>query len=1369
MKPIFKRMLSGVLSAVIALSATPIVSAYAEKGEEYFTYCTDDYTVTYSVTNNWSSNYQGSVKIFNNSDKIIHDWSLAYVNDLETTQIWNANAEVYNSIKFVRNAGYNQDILPNESVEFGFIGTSDNMKIPEKFQLISAPSYVDPSDFSASFTVLNNWGTGYTAALTLTNETNRIIEDWFIDFEWDSQVDTVWNAVLLEQNGSHFVMGNSSYNQNIEPGQSVTICLQSNNINGVISQPYNISVQEYGLARNNAINDLLNVRDISIDTSKFPETDENSYYVVDEIDSISGSIRPGLIAVSADYTIENAWGKVISSGSFEPDSNWTIPNIGLVIGNNRVTVNTVFNDGTEATNSKWLFNLAEENVRNIDIDLNDSDGDGLDNYCEEIYGTNPELPDTDGDDLTDYQELAETGTNPLIVDSNNDGITDGHDDYDRDSIDTITEYSLGTNPFCIDSDYDELTDYEELYIYNTNPLINDTDEDSAKDGWEIINNYNPLVPDDFFQSSAIVDGVGTSAEINVKASDGSVSSLTAEAIGYTPYLNAAVPGYMGSGFDINMDGDFVSAELKITFDELFLEDDNLDPVIYYYNEETGELEEVYTEWDGTSNYVTAKLEHFSKYILLNRVDFNEIFERDFELPEGTDVRPYEFVFIIDSSGSMKNNDPTNIRLEVAKSFVDKMGDDDKAQVMAFDKENYFYTSEFISDKTELKNAIDKIPNNGSYTYIGAAVSAGLELFSADYDGTRRYIILLTDGISHDTLPTNYEEIAETKQVQIITIGLGSGVSKSFLEAIATNTAPDNQNGLYYFASSASDLSETFTKIEKEVKKEDPYKDSNNDGITDAQTKLFCEGKLKTNTGINPFAGYTYEEIQNDTDGDLDDDGLINGEEVHLDKTTTNSRYVSMTSDPRDADYDRDGFNDAQEVKHNTSPYRFNMLTGDVQYLTRNEQYLASSYSDDYIHSKALKAQLAAGNALFRFKLKYTQDYEIALSNYFVTAAKVLSGPELEEELRSTMLDYLTSKTSEFSDWLSDRYTFDGILNPVLAQKTVALADKQTQLCLTGWEWVIAVRDLTHDLESGAVTLEECVNNFADINNKYRPLMEELSPKGIKDVLSLDFLFDDLESMPVPASTGKFAQCIKVGGKVMEVGGYVLIGAKGAVNSYNAVASIAAYASIDDQYERSEYLMEAIMEHSDIDEMCDAASNLKKVIEGERSEYVELVSPILSSLAEGGKTYLVNAIVNGSSKFSPWVFAIDAGLAVGDFMWNISDIDEASLAAIALGDAATCLSEQIRINLSYYENSDYSVLDNDDIAMINNLAQLRICAEDEFMIVMDNYPKLFNLIHKVLAGDWLVDATEEACEGNINCIIQIMDQSPLLVAVKHYDE
>ncbi|MDD6279683.1 MAG: hypothetical protein PUA81_07880 [Oscillospiraceae bacterium] len=45
----------------------------------------------------------------------------------------------------------------------------------------------------------------------------------------------------------------------------------------------------------------------------------------------------------------------------------------------------------------------------------------------------------------------------------------------------------------------------------------------------------------------------------------------------------------------------------------------------------------------------------------------------------------------------------------------------------------------------------------------------------------------------------------------------------------------------------------------------------------------------------------------------------------------------------------------------------------------------------------------------------------------------------------------------------------------------------------------------------------------------------------------------------------------------------------------------------------------------------------------------------------------------------------------------------------------------------------------------------------------------NLVHKVLAGDWLVDATEESCEANKNTIMLIIAQSPLLVAVKNYDE
>lgn len=143
MKPIFKRMLSGMLSVAIALSATPIVSAYAEKSEEHFTYSTDDYTVTYSVTNNWSCNYQGSVKIFNNSDRIIHNWSLAYVNDLETTQLWNASAEVYNSVNNLIHKVLAGDLLVDATEEDCEGNKNCIIQIMDQSPLLVAVKYYD--------------------------------------------------------------------------------------------------------------------------------------------------------------------------------------------------------------------------------------------------------------------------------------------------------------------------------------------------------------------------------------------------------------------------------------------------------------------------------------------------------------------------------------------------------------------------------------------------------------------------------------------------------------------------------------------------------------------------------------------------------------------------------------------------------------------------------------------------------------------------------------------------------------------------------------------------------------------------------------------------------------------------------------------------------------------------------------------------------------------------------------------------------------------------------------------------------------------------------------------------------------------------
>lgn len=55
----------------------------------------------------------------------------------------------------------------------------------------------------------------------------------------------------------------------------------------------------------------------------------------------------------------------------------------------------------------------------------DSDGDGLSDYQEELYGTNPKSSDSDGDGLSDYEEIKVYQTNPNNADSDGNGVSDG--------------------------------------------------------------------------------------------------------------------------------------------------------------------------------------------------------------------------------------------------------------------------------------------------------------------------------------------------------------------------------------------------------------------------------------------------------------------------------------------------------------------------------------------------------------------------------------------------------------------------------------------------------------------------------------------------------------------------------------------------------------------------------------------------------------------------------------------------------------------------------------------------------------------------------------------------------------------------------
>ncbi|MEI6288125.1 MAG: CAP domain-containing protein [bacterium] len=64
-------------------------------------------------------------------------------------------------------------------------------------------------------------------------------------------------------------------------------------------------------------------------------------------------------------------------------------------------------------------------------------------------------------------------------------------DSDADGLSDYQERQYGTNPYMADSDHDGLSDYEEIKIYQTDPLNPDTNANGISDGEEVRRGQNP--------------------------------------------------------------------------------------------------------------------------------------------------------------------------------------------------------------------------------------------------------------------------------------------------------------------------------------------------------------------------------------------------------------------------------------------------------------------------------------------------------------------------------------------------------------------------------------------------------------------------------------------------------------------------------------------------------------------------------------------------------------------------------------------------------------------------------------------------------------------------------------------------------------
>lgn len=294
MKNVTKRLAAAVLSVTMVLSGLANVQTVkAEETENTVTetesivtdanntysYEGDGYAVTYTITNSWNDGYTAEVSIKNTGDKKIHNWNLMFSLDGEITNIWNAKISSKNDegIYTVEGEEYNPNISPDETVSFGFNAASGKAEIPELHFSQSVQMPVEENDFEVDYAVSDDWETGFVGEIGILNKSSRSFKDWCIAFDWDNEIDNIWNAKIISHEEKHYVISCETYNRSIEAGQRVQFGFSCQSGKSS-SQPENITVTHYtdGSSEDGENSDDSDVED-EIDPSEVTEYAEIEY------------------------------------------------------------------------------------------------------------------------------------------------------------------------------------------------------------------------------------------------------------------------------------------------------------------------------------------------------------------------------------------------------------------------------------------------------------------------------------------------------------------------------------------------------------------------------------------------------------------------------------------------------------------------------------------------------------------------------------------------------------------------------------------------------------------------------------------------------------------------------------------------------------------------------------------------------------------------------------------------------------------------------------------------------------------------------------------------------------------------------------
>lgn len=223
---------------------------------------------------------------------------------------------------------------------------------------------------------------------------------------------------------------------------------------------------------------------------------------------------------------------------------------------------------------------------------------------------------------------------------------------------------------------------------------------------------------------------------------------------------------------------------------------------------------------------------FNKLLVVFAVVLLAFFTVDISVADEGEVN-----VLIDVSGSMKENDPNNLRIPALKLMINLLPDGHKAGIWMFAEQTTVLVESGVVDqqwKERALKAVEKVHSRGLFTDIEDALKVSSQEWLKQTAPDSRNLILLTDGVvdvssdidesdaSRERILSEMLPLLQQAGVKIQTIALSEQADKELLKKLSVDS-----NGWNETLQSADQLQRSFLKMfKKSVPQETvPIKDN----------------------------------------------------------------------------------------------------------------------------------------------------------------------------------------------------------------------------------------------------------------------------------------------------------------------------------------------------------------------------------------------------------------------------------------------------------------------------------------------------------------------------------------------------------------